>query len=413
MIGGIILFFIFLISIELYCYKGFKKVLPNNSTAWKIWWFIDILIVVFCLLDGIWIKHSGLMDFEQYRHFFKIAGLVVTVYIPKLTFVFIVLIDDLGYIIRYISKRQSSREAIINRNYVSRIKRQPLFLTVGIIFSALTIFFPLYGILFGKTNYTLEKVTLTLPSLPKTFDGLRIVQISDMHLGSFGSASQIHDGIDLINEQNPDIIVFTGDLVNNEAAEAKPMIAELKRLYAPLGKFAVLGNHDMGDYRRWYTIDEKIENLQNLKNIYKEIGFKLLLDEHVSIKKGNDSIAIAGVQNWGNPPFKRYGNLKKAMENTKSFPFKILLSHDPSHWDADVLPNSTVDLTLSGHTHAMQVGINFFGNYWSPVSWRYKRWWGLYEQWNRYLYVNRGFGFIGFPGRMGASPEITLITLYH
>jgi len=350
-------------------------------------------------------------DYERYRHFFTIFGLFITLYFPKVIFIIFEIIDDLSRLISYIGKRQSSREAIISRTYISRKQHRALFLTTGAIISSLTIFIPLYGIIFGKTNFKVEKVSIYFPSLPKSFDGFKIVQVSDMHIGSFNGPSQIHKGIDLVNAQNPDIIVFTGDLVNNEAAEVTPMIQELKRMYAPLGKFAILGNHDMGDYRRWGTIQEKTENLDNLKKVFHDIGFTLLLDQHVAIKRSTDSIALAGVQNWGNPPFKRYGNLRKALKNTAGFPIKILLSHDPSHWDADVLPNSTVDLTLSGHTHAMQFGINFFGHYWSPASWKYKRWWGIYEQWHRYLYVNRGFGFIGFPGRIGASPEITVITL--
>lgn len=412
MIFGLILFFIILILLELYCFRGFKRIFSENRLPRRIYWFSNLLLLVFCILYGIWIKNSDIPDYAKYRHFFTIVGLVITIYFPKIIFIIFELIDDLSRLIKYFGKRQSSREAIISRTYISRKQHQSLFLSAGAIIASLTIFIPLYGIIFGKTNYKVEKVSIYFPSLPKSFDGFKIVQISDMHLGSFTDPSQIHKGIDLVNAQDPDIIVFTGDLVNNEAAEVTPMIQELRRMYAPLGKFAILGNHDMGDYRRWGTIQEKTENLDNLKKVFHDIGFTLLLDQHVAIKRSTDSIALAGVQNWGNPPFKRYGNLSKALKNTAGFPVKILLSHDPSHWDADVLPNSTVDLTLSGHTHAMQFGINFFGHYWSPVSWKYKQWWGIYEQWHRFLYVNRGFGFIGFPGRIGASPEITLITLY-
>jgi predicted MPP superfamily phosphohydrolase len=212
-------------------------------------------------------------------------------------------------------------------------------------------------------------------------------------------------------KEKPDIIIFTGDMVNNQSEEAEIMMPELKKMHAHLGMFSILGNHDIGDYRRWKTIVEKTADFESLKNAEEEAGFKLLLNQNIIVKKNNDSIVIIGMNNWGKAPFRKYGDLKKAMKGIENISFKILLTHDPSHWDAEVAGRNNADLTLSGHTHAMQFGINCCGIFWSPIMWKYPHWAGLYNEGYQYLYVNRGFGYIGFPGRIGMTPEITIIEL--
>ncbi len=270
----------------------------------------------------------------------------------------------------------------------------------------------LYGVTKGKYDFTVRRVTLRSPELPPEFDGFSIVHISDLHTGSFDSHRQVQYGVDLIKDQGADLIAFTGDLVNNEAAEVEPWMKVFDQLRAKEGVFSILGNHDYGDYVPWPDEDAKALNLQTLKQHHASMGYRLLLNEHVTLTRGGASIALAGVENWGKPPFPQHGDLNKALLGTEATPFRILLSHDPSHWDAQVLAHPTApQLTLSGHTHGMQFGIEIPGFRWSPVKYRYPRWAGVYEEQERWLYVNRGFGYLAFPGRVGIWPEITVIRL--
>jgi hypothetical protein len=270
----------------------------------------------------------------------------------------------------------------------------------------------LYGMTFGRFNYEIEKVRLVFPELPAAFEGLRIIHISDLHLGSiYNQKERLEKAIGLINDQKPDLILFTGDLVNNFSEEALGWEEILGQLKAKHGKYSILGNHDYGDYWEWASAGEKKANLTLLYDIQKKMGFRLLLNESVHLSQGNDTIALVGVENWGRPPFKQYGDLNRALASVNGTPFKILLSHDPTHWDAEVVQRTAIPLTLSGHTHAMQIGIKINGFSWSPSKYIYEHWNGLYREGDQYLYVNRGLGFIGFPGRVGMRPEITLIEL--
>ncbi|WP_115462670.1 metallophosphoesterase [Winogradskyella aurantiaca] len=271
----------------------------------------------------------------------------------------------------------------------------------------------LYGMYRGKYNYRVLKYTLHFEDLPKTFDGYRLTQISDIHSGSFDNPDKINYAVDLINDQGSDVILFTGDMVNNKAKEMLPWKEVFSKLTAKDGVFSVLGNHDYGDYVSWDSDSAKAANLEHLKQIQKDIGFDLLLNESRFIEKDNQRLALIGVENWGKGGFKKAGDLKKAVSNVASEDFKILMSHDPSHWEAEVIPNDYhFHLTLSGHTHGMQFGIEIPGWVkWSPVKWRYKQWAGIYEEMGQYLNVNRGFGYIGYPGRVGIWPEITVIEL--
>lgn len=271
----------------------------------------------------------------------------------------------------------------------------------------------LYGMYKGKYNYKVLKYSLEFDDLPDAYDGYQITQISDIHSGSFDNPDKINYGVDLINEQNSDLILFTGDMVNNRADEMIPWVDTFKKLKAKDGKFSVLGNHDYGDYVDWKSEEAKTRNLEKLKDIQRQLGFDLILNDHRILKKGDDKIVLIGVENWGAGRFKKVGDLNKASAAVNQQDFKILMSHDPSHWEQEVKDHKThYHLTLSGHTHGMQFGIEIPGWIkWSPVKWRYKYWAGIYEHAGQKLNVNRGFGFLAYPGRVGIWPEISVITL--
>ncbi len=271
----------------------------------------------------------------------------------------------------------------------------------------------LYGMYRGKYNFKVLKYNLEFDDLPDAFDGYQITQISDIHSGSFDNRKKIEYAVDLVNQQKSDVILFTGDMVNNKSEEMKPWADLFATLEAKDGKFSILGNHDYGDYIEWETEELKRENLEDLKKLQHTIGFELLLNENRYLEKGNDKIALIGVENWGRGGFKKAGDLKKATANVTKDDFKILMSHDPSHWEDVVLHDEYhYHLTLSGHTHGMQFGIEIPGWVkWSPVKWRYKYWAGIYKELGQYINVNRGFGFLGYPGRVGIWPEISVITL--
>jgi predicted MPP superfamily phosphohydrolase len=269
----------------------------------------------------------------------------------------------------------------------------------------------LYGMARGKYNYQVIKHTLYFDDLPEAFHGFKVTHISDIHSGSFDDAEKIMAGIDLINEQGSDIILFTGDLVNNTADEMIPWIGHFSKLKAKHGKYSILGNHDYGEYVQFNSEEEKEKNFKAIKDLHPQIGFNLLLNDSVYVEKGNDRIALIGVENWGTR-FKKEGDLNLASSKINKEDFKILMSHDPSHWDAEIKNHpSNFHLTLSGHTHGMQFGIEIPGLNWSPVQYIYKQWAGIYEELGKHINVNRGFGFLAFPGRVGIWPEITVITL--
>jgi predicted MPP superfamily phosphohydrolase len=269
-----------------------------------------------------------------------------------------------------------------------------------------------YG--FGnKYRYQVNRLRMSFRNLPGAFKGMKIVHISDIHSGSFMDKEAVEKGVKKILKEKPDMILFTGDLVNDRAIEMKDYIEVFSKLNAPLGVYSTLGNHDYGDYVKWDSHEAKKENLDALKQVHKQMGWRLLMNEHVVLEKGSDRIALLGIENWsakGN--FGRYGKMEDAYPGAEQYPFKILMSHDPSHWDAEVRTKyNDIDLTLSGHTHGMQFGFELPGFRWSPVQYMYKQWAGLYESGDQKLYVNRGYGFIGYPGRVGILPEITVIEL--
>jgi predicted MPP superfamily phosphohydrolase len=271
----------------------------------------------------------------------------------------------------------------------------------------------LYGMYRGKYNYQVLKYELEFDDLPDAFHNYQITQISDVHSGSFDDYKKVEYGVNLINEQQSDVIFFTGDIVNNRSTELEPWKEVFSRLEAKDGLYSILGNHDYGDYAVWDTEEQKAQNLEDLKNMQQEMGFDLLLNSNRFLEKDGQKIALLGVENWGRGGFKKAGDLQKAKEGVSPEDFKILLSHDPSHWEDVVLHDDYhFHLTLSGHTHGMQFGVEIPGWVkWSPVKWRYKYWAGIYKELDQFINVNRGFGFIGYPGRFGIWPEISVITL--
>ena len=270
----------------------------------------------------------------------------------------------------------------------------------------------LYGMYRGKYNYKVLSYNLEFEDLPDAFDGFKITQISDIHSGSFDNQTKVKYGVDLVNQQKSDLVLFTGDLVNNRADEIKPWIKIFNKIKAEFGVFSILGNHDYGDYMRWESPAAKRKNMADLYDAHNEMGWDLLLNESRFIEKDGDRLAIIGVENWGSG-FKKAGDLNKALNKVSEKDFKILLTHDPSHWEAQVIPHPfKIHLTLSGHTHGMQFGIEIPGVIkWSPAKWRYKQWAGVYGENKQYLNVNRGFGYLAYPGRVGMWPEVSVITL--
>ncbi|WP_370086190.1 metallophosphoesterase [Ekhidna sp.] len=269
-----------------------------------------------------------------------------------------------------------------------------------------------FGVISGAHDYRVRKRVVYSPNLPKAFDGIRVAQISDIHTGSFFNKTAVEGGVDLLNSQKPDIAFFTGDLVNNRSDEAKEYLDIFKRVNAPLGVFSVMGNHDYGDYASWSSEAAKKKDIKNLHEMHAYMGYDLLLNENRSIKVDGEEIAILGCENWGAGRFSKYGDMEKTIAGAEEMPYKLLLSHDPSHWDAQIRQDyKDIDLMLAGHTHGMQFGVEIGDFRWSPVQYRYKQWADLYQEGNQSLYVNRGYGFIGYPGRIGILPEITILEL--
>jgi len=374
------------------------------SLFFKLYWGLGILLL---LVFGGWFFYQGDpgLDYLKYRSYFQLFGIYILIYFPRIVLFAFVLVQWMyhGVLTLFFGRPSYSVRKRRTRGY---------YLTkTGLAFSVLAFIAVLHGMLIGKTHFVVKEVTLSSKQLPKEFDGFRIAQISDMHLGSFTDVEDVAKGLQLLMDQKPDMIVFTGDLVNNIAAEIDPYASILKSLEAPYGMYSILGNHDMGDYVKWKKAEMKFQHLNTLIKKQDSLGFKTLLNSHALVHKGADSIVIIGVENWGKPPFKKYGDLNRAMKGIENVPFKILLSHDPSHFTAEVLGKSDIQLTLSGHTHGMQLGWDAWGIKWSPAQWIYPLWNGMYRFQNQSIYVNPGFGYLAMPARIGIWPEITIITL--
>ena len=371
---------------QLFTSKGFK------TTIKILFWVFTTGLISAIIILKIRLEHIN--PIRKHLLISSFYGLTVSSFIPKLIFIIVI---SILYLSNYVL---SEKESIIIVPFI------------GLLSGFLPFFIIVYGIF--KTLYKFEvlHITLTLKNLPESFKGLRIIQLSDIHLGSFNYRYHILDrAIKKINHLKPDFIFITGDLVNNYAWELNGWEPIFKKLVAKKGKYSVLGNHDYGDYSKWPSAEEKLNNFEAIKHFYEDINFKLLLNEAEVIKRNKDKLALIGVENWGKHPFKQYGNLNKALKNVEDIPFKILLSHDPTHWNDEVINKTNIALTLSGHTHGMQAGFKYKNLKWSPIKYKYKHWAGLYFNKDQYLYVNRGLGWLGFPGRLGMRPEITLIEL--
>lgn len=399
----LLFFIVFLFIIELYAFQAFKTILKDK------WLLVGYATVSLAIL--IYVVY-GFFSFDrsvgQTKQTMFMMGLMLVVYVPKIVLAIVLLGEDIVRVVmgsvNYFVENNNEGFLGSRRKFVSQL---------GLGLAAIPFLSLIYGITIGKYNYRVIKQRIFFPDLPDAFDGFTITQISDVHSGSFDDAAKINYAIDLVNEQNSDLILFTGDIVNTHAKEMHPWIESFNRIKGhEYGKFSVLGNHDYGEYVNWPSQTEKDQNFKEIKDLYGQIGFQLLLNEHTFIQKGNDKIALVGVENWGKN-FKQAGDLEKASEGLRGNEFKILMSHDPSHWEYEVKNDDMhYHLTLSGHTHGMQFGIEIPGYFkWSLAQYVYKQWAGLYEHLGRYVYVNRGFGFHAYPGRVGIMPEITVIEL--
>ena len=400
----LLFFCLFLLIIEIYAYQAIKTLIKMK---WVLLAYsaVSLLLLVFILYSFTQFDRSV----GQTKQTMFTMGLMLVVYLPKIVITVILLGEDVfrltaGAINYFIDNNSNADFLPSRRKFVSQI---------GLGLAAVPFLSLIYGIFEGKYNYKVIKQPIYFPDLPEAFNGFTITQISDVHSGSFDNPEKISHAIDLINEQNSDMILFTGDIVNTHAKEMYPWIESFNKIRNhKYGKYSVLGNHDYGEYVTWPSQTAKDENFEDIKKLYGQIGFSLLLNEHTFIERDGEKIAIVGVENWGHN-FKQAGDLNKAAKNLTKEDFKILMTHDPSHWDKIVQHDEKhFHLTLSGHTHGMQFGVEIPGFIkWSLAQYVYKQWAGLYENLGRYVYVNRGFGFHAYPGRVGIMPEITVIQL--
>ena len=404
MILRILLLCFVLFIIEFYAFQALRTLI---KVKWVLvsYQIISLLLFIFIIYSFLQFDRSV----GQTKQTMFTMGLVLLVYVPKMVLALVLLGEDIfrigaGSVNYFIESNERTAFFASRRKFVSQI---------GLGLAAVPFLSLIYGVTIGKYNYKVIRQQIFFPDLPDAFDGFTITQISDVHSGSFDNPEKINYAIDLVNEQNSDMILFTGDIVNTDAKEMHPWIETFNRIKKhEYGKYSVLGNHDYGEYVTWPSEAAKEKNFQDIKNLYGQIGFKLMLNEHTFIEKGTDKIALVGVENWGQN-FKKAGDIAKASEQLKKEDFKILMSHDPSHWDYEIKNHDkNFHLTLSGHTHGMQFGIEIPGYFkWSLAQYVYTQWAGLYENLGRYVYVNRGFGFHAYPGRVGIMPEITVIEL--
>jgi uncharacterized protein len=407
-----------IVIIDLYAFKGLVLLFSKykNKTGKRIFYGSYWLVTAILIMSIIYISvhRSSIRDPHVINNYFYLFGITMSIYISKIVFIVFHFIEDILVLIKWIYKKLLYRKINNEKKTDTSITRAKFLTQTGLVIASIPFTSLIYGMVKGRFNFNVKNEKLTFKNLPKGFNGLRIVQISDIHIGSFnGFKHEMKEAIELINAQKPDIILFTGDLINNYVEELDGWIEILSSMKARIGKYSILGNHDYGLYYHWNLEEERIENFRKLKVIEAQLGFKLLCNESITLSdKNNDRIALIGVENCGHPPFPCYADLKKASADITDVPFKILMSHDPMHWDDEVIGKTDIDLTLSGHTHGMQFGVHVGKFEWSPASLKYPRWGGLYREKSQFLYVNRGLGYIGYPGRVGMPPEITVIDLY-
>ncbi len=402
------IFAFILIMIDLYVYQAIKIVFEGASQSW--WRVINVIfwgLTALSITALYYYNFGGMYFLGKYSRSFLIAGIFVN-YLPKLFAVAFLFLDDGIRFGKWIATLFSNPTDISGAKGITRSE----FLSkAALISTAIPMATFSFGIISGAYDYRVRRKTIVLPNLPKSFDGITLGQLSDIHSGSFYNKTAVQGGVEMLIREKPDIFLFTGDLVNNDSKEFNDYFDVFNKISAPLGSFSTLGNHDYGDYKRWPSVQAKKANLDLLKEAHKEMGWDLLMNENRSIKIGSDKISIIGIENWGTGRFPKHGKLDVATQGIES-PVKILMSHDPSHWDAQIRPEfPDIDLTLAGHTHGLQMGVEIGSFRWSPIKWIYKQWADLYKENNQYIYVNRGFGFLGYPGRVGILPEITILEL--
>jgi len=404
-----LILFIVVAGIEWYFLQGLKTLSQDFTLRTKTWILnTAYLIAGFTLLLGLISLVYPPPTWPGWLRW--IMAFVMILVLCKLVGSLFLLSDDVVRFFRWLYRCFTPSRAGSVPGGISRLK---FFSQLALAFTVIPAVGLIYGMVRGAYKYRIHNVRIRSKKIPAAFSGYTIVHISDLHCGSFTSPEILNTPIAMMLNQKPDLILFTGDLVNNKADELHGFDTVLKRIRATDGVYSVLGNHDYGDYVAWPSPKEKSDNLKHLIALQHSYGWQLLLNRHVVITRGNSSISLMGIENWGaNLHFPKYGKLHDAYQNINPEHFKILMSHDPSHWDKQVRPEfPDIDLTLSGHTHGMQLGIEIPGFRWSPSKWIYKQWAGLYQNGKQYLYVNRGLGFLGYPGRLGIWPEITVITL--
>jgi predicted MPP superfamily phosphohydrolase len=403
-----IFIFIFL-TIDYYFFQGVLVASKGWNPLWKslirYGFWIPTLLTILALFW--WTFDDPYRYSSNFRNWI-ITGIVAT-YFSKIVGILFLFIDDLQRGVRWVislfqknSSGSSAGEVITRSEFLSK---------TALIAASVPLGAFAYGIISGAHDYRIRKVAIKLPNLPKAFDGIKIAQLSDIHSGSFWNKTAVKGGVEMVLNEKPDAVFFTGDLVNNESSEVKEYMDVFNKLRAPLGVFSITGNHDYGDYKSWASKEAKQQNFKDLVTAHKELGFDLLLNENRFLVQGGEKLAILGIENWGTR-FSKHGLLDKAYLGTEEAAVKLLLSHDPTHWDAQVRPAyKDIDVMFAGHTHGAQFGVNIGVFTWTPVQHVYKQWGGLYHEDNQYLYVNRGFGYLGYPGRVGMPPEITIFEL--
>jgi len=401
-----------MLLLDLYVFQAVKLVshdLPQKIKLiiYGLYWSVSVVAVLVLALMP-YISYDSWPRAVRTYLFATIVGL----FFAKIIAVVFFMLDDVRRGIQWASSKLFFQNTEGESIGSERISRSVFLSWVGLASGGGLFTTLVYGFS-NKYNYDLKKIKLTFNNLPSAFKGLRIIHISDIHSGSFTNKKGVERGVQLIMKQRPDLVLFTGDLVNDRASEMQDYMEVFRRIEAPLGVYSTLGNHDYGDYIAWESREAKKENLEHLKAVHKQLGWRLLMNENVALERDGQEISLVGIENWSaKGSFPKYGKMAEAYAGTDKYPFKILMSHDPSHWEAEVIPKYPgIDLMLAGHTHGMQFGVEIPGFRWSPVQYVYKQWAGLYEEGNQKLYVNRGFGFIGYPGRVGILPEITLIEL--
>lgn len=398
-----------MLLIDWYVFSGFKVLIQNalpNTQRWlkNGFWMLTALNISLLIL------FQFLPAGTHYGYRIAIITFLFGQYFGKFIWLLFLFIDDIVRFFRWIISKFSSSEKPAGAGGISRsefLVKTGMMAGTGII-TALT-----WGIVSGAYDYRVKNRKVVLKNLPPEFDGFRIVQISDIHSGSFWNKEAVAKGVKMVMDQKPDVVFFTGDLVNNVATEMEPYMDVFNKIKAPHGVFSTLGNHDYGDYVSWESPEAKIQNLEDLKVVHKNLGWRLLMNEHEKLTINGASIGVLGIENWGNKGrFPKYGKMSDAVKGTEDLPVKLLLSHDPSHWRGEVLEKyPDIDIMFSGHTHGMQFGVEIGNFKWSPIKYMYHEWADLHKEGDQHLYVNRGFGFLGYPGRFGILPEITVMEL--